>query len=89
MGWDPGKSLIRRAIDGPRQKSPRARLLRGADGALSSRAPAEQPEHGRPAAGHGGVKGARFLERVDNPLDLRMMRGDGTLQIVWRIHWRT
>ena len=74
-----GKPLIRRAIDGPRQKRAGVLLLQDPGGALGGQTTAEQPEHGRPAAGHRRMRGARLAQRSDNPRDLRMVGGDGAL----------
>jgi len=48
MGWDPGKSLIRRAIDGPRHQRAAAAFLDAPRGSFRGRTVVEKAENGRP-----------------------------------------
>ena len=89
MGGDPGKSLIRRAIECPAHDGLGSARSARAGSALRGGTPAEQPENRGPAARHRGMERARFLKRADDPRDLRMMGGNRILKVVLKIARRT
>src|SRR5262249_8331895 len=82
MGLQARKSLIRRAVERARDERPARRRRDGARGARGRAALFEESKYRRAAAGHRGMSGAGFPQRVHDPPDLRMTGGNGRLEIV-------
>src|SRR5262249_38197564 len=80
-----GKSLIRTAIDRPRDEDAAAGREQGGGRAQRAGLPGKQPEYRRPAARHRRVRGSVIAQEADQSGDLRMPLGHYGLEVVHQL----